>query len=536
MPTIEDIRKQYPQYGDMSDKQLADALYAKHYSDIPRDQFDSKIGLSANNQPDLSAGDVAVQAVKNIPSSAIQFGKDIAQPFIHPQDTAAAIGNIAEGVSQKLDSINPYIPEDQKTALNHDKEKYADAVGSFLKDRYGGWDNIKKTLATDPVGFVSDLSSVLSLGGGVAARVPGIVGKAGAVAKTAGDVINPINIASGGLGAAGKAAASIVGDVTAQTGKESLIKAAEAGSKGIGSPESKAFWTNYAKTQPVDQIVDQAKSAVANMQQAASDAYKAGMIPVKNDNTVLSFKDVDKTISNLESVGKFKGQELSKSTADVRQSISDAIDNWKNLDPAEYHTPEGFDALKKQIGDIKDNTEYGTPSWKVANDVYNSVRDTIAKQAPAYDKAMSGYAEAKDTIDQVTRELSLKKYDNVGTALRKLQSVMRDNANTSYGYRAQLATKLAENGAPTLPYALAGQQVGTLAPRGLAGRLLASGATVGGTAAAASHAVSPWSLAALPLFSPAAAGAGAYGLGLSKRVLSRPYVGAGAYQAGRLSQ
>lgn len=46
MTSIAEIRQQFPQYGDMSDQQLVDALYSKHYADMPRDQFDAKIGLS----------------------------------------------------------------------------------------------------------------------------------------------------------------------------------------------------------------------------------------------------------------------------------------------------------------------------------------------------------------------------------------------------------------------------------------------------------------------------------------------------------
>lgn len=47
MPTIAEIRQQYPQYNDMSDTQLADALHSKFYSDMPRADFDKKIGLKA---------------------------------------------------------------------------------------------------------------------------------------------------------------------------------------------------------------------------------------------------------------------------------------------------------------------------------------------------------------------------------------------------------------------------------------------------------------------------------------------------------
>lgn len=42
---IQEIRKKYPSYGDLSDIQLADKLHNKYYSDIPKDEFYSKIGL-----------------------------------------------------------------------------------------------------------------------------------------------------------------------------------------------------------------------------------------------------------------------------------------------------------------------------------------------------------------------------------------------------------------------------------------------------------------------------------------------------------
>jgi hypothetical protein len=56
MPTIQEVRAQYPQYSDMSDADLAGALHKKFYSDIPRAEFDKKIGMAP--QPDVSmAGD-----------------------------------------------------------------------------------------------------------------------------------------------------------------------------------------------------------------------------------------------------------------------------------------------------------------------------------------------------------------------------------------------------------------------------------------------------------------------------------------------
>ena len=42
---ISTIREKYPQYNDLSDKQLVDALHKKFYKDIPINQFYEKVGL-----------------------------------------------------------------------------------------------------------------------------------------------------------------------------------------------------------------------------------------------------------------------------------------------------------------------------------------------------------------------------------------------------------------------------------------------------------------------------------------------------------
>jgi hypothetical protein len=44
---ISNIRKQYPQYDDLSDQELVDAFYSKYYSDISKDEFYNKIGYTA---------------------------------------------------------------------------------------------------------------------------------------------------------------------------------------------------------------------------------------------------------------------------------------------------------------------------------------------------------------------------------------------------------------------------------------------------------------------------------------------------------
>jgi hypothetical protein len=48
MASLATIRQQYPQYANMTDAQLAQALHAKFYRSMPFDQFAAKVGLSTN--------------------------------------------------------------------------------------------------------------------------------------------------------------------------------------------------------------------------------------------------------------------------------------------------------------------------------------------------------------------------------------------------------------------------------------------------------------------------------------------------------
>lgn len=51
MPTIAEIRQKFPQYQDMPDAALADAIHKKYYSDMPKADFDAKIGVPATPAP-----------------------------------------------------------------------------------------------------------------------------------------------------------------------------------------------------------------------------------------------------------------------------------------------------------------------------------------------------------------------------------------------------------------------------------------------------------------------------------------------------
>lgn len=482
----------------------------------------------ANNAAE-GAGQTAYKAVTNVPASAWNFAKNTVSPFLHPIDTVNNIADLGVGALQKTGLI----PKDEH-------EKYADAVGKFMVDRYGSLAAARKTLEEDPVGLAGDLSMVLTGGGSAAARLPGALGKVGEVAGAAGRALDPLQaVAPVGRAAtnlAGNVGAGVLG-VTTGVGRQPFEVAARAGYEGGAGAE--AFRDSMANRTPMADVVDEARGAVRQLRQERGDVYRRGMASVGADSTILDFGEINRAINSAEGIKSYKGQSLSPKTYDIRREMRDVVNQWETFDPAEFHTPEGIDALKQKLGDIRDDTQFGTPARVAADRIYNAVRQTIANQVPAYSRVMEGYSQASDLISNIERELSLKPGANVDTALRKLQSVLRNNVHTSYGRRGELADYLVNAGAPHLLHRLAGQALQSWEPRGLS-RVLAGGDLAGAISSLAmGHPAAAAGLAAsLPTMSPRLMGNAAYGAGAASR-LSGPVMRAlsgPARQVGQATQ
>lgn len=439
----------------------------------------------------LSWSDVGKQALSNIPSSAASTGRGMIEPVIHPVKTAQSLYHTAIGEAEKL------------TGEHGKDEAYATALNSYFTNRYGSIEGFKKALAKDPVGVATDVSALFT-GGEM------LPGKIGSIASKAAKATNIADLAAEGVAKVakpvGKAAAQVVGGLGTHTGGQVLRKAAEAGY--FGGSAAKAFLDNMRDKAPLEDAVDSAKKAVSQMRAERGAAYRSGMADVSKDKTVLDFTDIDKALTKANDIKVYKGVDIDPATSAIRKQLNDIVDDWKKRDPAEFHTPEGMDALKQMIGNVRSATPYGSPERVAADHVYHAVRDEIRNQAPGYAKVMRDYEDASDTIDQLQKAFSLKEKAAVDTSLRKLQSIMRDNVQTNYGYRTKLADKLVQHGANNLEYQLAGQASKSPLPRGFGGYeagipILASILTHGNLAP----------LAALPFMSPRLMGESAYYLG-----------------------
>ena len=402
--------------------------------------------------------------LKNVGESGANLVKGIYGAVTSPLETAKGVIDIGAGALQNV------LPESVVQAIGEDKasREKASQVGKFYKERYGSLEGVGNALYTDPFGVAADVASVATGGGAALAKVPGLV-KAGQVVSKVGSAVDPLAAALRATGKAveygGKGAGKLAG-MASGVGTEPIEQAYKAGREGGARQAS--FVENMRGQVPIQDVLDTAKTDLQAMRKNQQDAYRSGMTDISKDASVLNFDDIDAALGKAIGRTEYKGQVVAEGASKKVQEAKDAVNAWRNLDAAEYHTPEGLDALKQKVGDILESIPFEQRNARAAvGDVYNSIKTTINNQAPSYAKVMKNYSEAADSMREIERALSLGQKSSADTAMRKLQSLMRNNANTNYGNRLSLAKQLEQaGGQPILP-ALAGQALNEWTPRGI---------------------------------------------------------------------
>jgi hypothetical protein len=471
-------------------------------------------GGNAQPKPERSWGDVAGSAVQNlIPSTGRLIG-GVAEAVMSPVKTARSLVDLGAGAIQNA------LPESLVNAIGADKpsQEMASRVGQFYKERYGSMPGFKEALATDPAGVAADAASVLTGAGGVARvgqfyRVPGMSRLAEGLKRSA-SAVDPLANVARGAGAitrgVGSTAAALLGNTTG-AGSEAIKQAYGAGR--AGGSKATEFADNMRGNVPMDDVLGAAKSNLLAMKQIKSAEYNKNMSSVKESQSILDFGGINKALANAKDKVMFRGQVKNQEAAEALSTIQKTLDDWNKLDPAQYHTPEGMDALKQKVGGIVEKIPFETKTAKmVGGDIVNAIKSEITKQAPEYSKAMKDYHAASDQITEMERALSLGNKASKDTAMRKLQSVMRNNVNTNYGNRQALAKQLEEMGGREIMPALAGQSLNSGTPRGL--QSLGTTGAIGATAAFGN----PLALGLIPLQSPKLVGEAALAAGRVAKV------------------
>ncbi|MEO5329969.1 MAG: hypothetical protein H7829_17195 [Magnetococcus sp. THC-1_WYH] len=512
--TLDEIRANYPEYKDVPDERLLRGLHQKFYPGVPFDQFmamarGQRSTQNPQQQGEMPWADVAKGAIMNLPGSALNVAGAMAQPFIHPIDTAGALSDVAVGgVSKLLSADDP-------------RERAAEAVGGFFADRYGSIEGFKKALSEDPAGIMADMAAVVTGGGALAGKLGASAGKA---VQKVGRLSSPATavraVTERAPGVVGKGAAELVGMLT-RAGADPFKEAFAAGRGSViggtvGEMISSDYLGNLRGKVPVEDVVDMARGALKVARGDVSDAYGVNKARWADDPSLLDLTPIQKAVADSYRFGTYEGEVINEKAAKMSRKMDeilnlgktgksgDDISPWISKDPDTFHTVEGINKLKQKINTLREKTKPGTQARGAVDSVYGAISEQLAQQSPAYAETMRQFSEPTKALDDVQKTLSLGDQATKDTAIRKLQSSMRNNVNTTFGRRRALVDVLAEDGgAVTLPAALAGQSLNSWAPRGLGG-ITGPGVLVGGAA------VNPAILAAAPLFMPRAMGEAAY--------------------------
>jgi len=423
--------------------------------------------------------DVPVEAIGNVPASAGRFAKGIYDAVTDLPGTATAIGDLAYGgfrhaanaVSPRIaQTLEPTGPSEGATRA----EQVASQAWAALRQRYGSEEGWKKTLATDPVGALADLSTVAT-GGSMLAPKAATIAKLGAAApivsglvkgaEFVGKYADPVQLAASTVSGLGKGATAL-GRATLGTatgaGSDAIRVAFETGKQG--GPGATAFRQNMRGLVDEGEILDDARRGMKKISEDRSRAFDKE-IATSTNQSPMDMKPIMANVEKLAKTATYKEKPIVGADEwAVIQKARDKVAEWAK-DPS-LHSPEGINALRKSIDAIYPGPEQ-RQARRILSGITGDLNLRVASAEPAFGRANAAFAESRDLSNQLEKTMSLSGRAADDTTLRKLLSAGRDNINTSYGYRSRLLDQLESLGGVQLRPAIAGSALHNLAPRGL---------------------------------------------------------------------
>ena len=244
--------------------------------------------------------------------------------------------------------------------------------------------------------------------------------------------------------AAGRGAANVLG-MTTGAGGESIKQAFKGGDDFVANMRG--------RVEPAE-VVEQARAGIHTMRQAMQETYKQNKQVWAAGQKPLEMTDVVNAYTKLTaSFGHDGFSKIGPAEQRVLEEANDVLTGFASN--PKWHTTEGFDALKQRLQAIYPESPQMRQAQRAISTMADSVKQTIVKQNPDYANAMQDYWQRSAQLSEIEKSLSLGNKATTDTALRKLQSLMRNNVNTNYGQRLNSADALAQQGGqdvlPALP-------------------------------------------------------------------------------------
>jgi len=493
---------------DQSDAEIRKLIEQKYPGAYKKTEDPIVAPTPKKDYTDVGLGEVASEAVSGFGASAKREAEALWDAVTSPIETAKTVGQLGYGILQNV------LPDDVVQMIGEDEEsqQLASAVGEYFADRYGGIENIKRTIATDSAGFLADLAGTISGGSTIAAKVIANAAKAGKGAKLArvpaalekfsekAALIDPVTLGLVGAGKVAKVGTKkVLGPAvattlafTSGTGREAIEQAYKAGKEGGDS--LKNFRDSLTgKADPLE-AVSNARYNLNILYEQRRNSYLEGKSNLKDIN--LNISTIRSMVDNLES--------MRTTDAKVLEAAERASDILTRAEKQGYKSLADFDELKRTL-----NTEAmnytGTARVKL-KELADAVKKEINTADPNYEKVMKSYEEATKSIQEIEKALDVGDKKTAEQALKKLLTSMRDGVSTNYGQRLNLAQQLEQlPGAKQFLPQLAGQELSSYVPRGLQGRILGSG-LVGGLSYLGGGLLSPSTAVSALAASPRAVG------------------------------
>ena len=462
----------------------------------------------------------------NVLQSGVKLGTDILGMAAHPIETIKGIGGVAAGAVEKATgapSVGPGGPPELLASLEQGKaerEAPFDALVEHMKARYGSVEAASRTAYEDPMGFAADLSGILSIGGaalrapsaairagglsrtGTAARVAGLSGRAGQILRGSAQMMDPIQLAAkAGTFGANRALWLLETALTEGAGITTGVRGgplkAALGFQGGAGASAELTAAMRGKISGMD-VLNSAKSAIARLREQRGMSYRAKLaeLPKKMQLNLDPIKaaladqmrqygifwsraparkvkgPAGKLVSQQQPLKLNFSRSTISSAADqtkVRRLIND-VNDWGSQ-PADL-TPLGVDTLRRRLDDFYSESGQARAMTTSIADETRRVLDDV----PGYTEMTKEYSDLSGMIKEIESELALGGRKASGASLRKLMTVFSDNS----GYRQQMLEVLDQFVVDNLGQQISGLNLTSIAPQGLVGRSLATGAVAGG--------------------------------------------------------
>ena len=449
---------------DSMEKQGAKPEEIQGWLDSLKTSQSSMPSIPAEQPKNYSIGEMAGSAIKNIPGSIGNLIGGIGSAVAHPINTINTITDIGRGALAQIPGVEQtaemagFKPEE----IQADKQKFQ-SMTDYFSNRYGGVENIKRTIAEDPAGFALDLSMFLDAGASAAGKIGevskiGAISKAGEVAGKIGEVVDPlattVKVASkvGGFVKKGTGwMGSKLGGLLTGVGTQSVKDFSKIMSEG--TKEERAVTTGMMRS------ADAFKSTYNSIVEAAQNFkaerganFKASLSKLDNITSFDVTPLIDKMKNLVEDYTKkpFNGKTADFSLSGVKAADVPDLQKAVNLVNGRLKMPkgrtlDGLDSLKQDLYNLTGGLSDKAKSFVMS--LYGETKNILTENVKGYAEMEADYAQKSADLQELVSEFSgsnIKKSLGMGgvgkftSGIKRVMSIARDNDS----FRRDLLSKL----------------------------------------------------------------------------------------------